>query len=519
MRSTVPLPPVQPPVGFYGGGGGGGVGPPSPCVGIAAMATKQHRTLDLEHSSVLKRLGRERAHAEELRCEAARLDERIARMECMPRTDLTDEDFEDLKRTRYRHDRVMSDADDASQRGDEIDYFVRTGGILFKYYDIIDKGAAAAGSAVPHNPQRALPQADGPLLSPPPQTTTASSSGMPSTATAPASSMMPSAGRSILSYFTSAPAQKMPTHAPAAQQQSKAAATTTTTTTTHAPVVQADDRATLFDRYLQSVDGNNPVCYGGGAASAQRLRLQQQQLQQVPQQLLQQQQQAALNDSGGRPALGVCGFCGGCDRAMQLHEGYIFCRSCQTVEYVLVDHEKPSYKDPPKEVAYFAYKRINHFNEWLNQVQGKETTDIPEEVYDVILLEIKKQKLTNMATLTRKNIKDILKKLRINKYYEHVPHIINRLNGMPSPHLSPELEDRLRHMFCQIQVPFLKHAPPCRKNFLSYSFCLNKMMQLLEKDQYLESFPLLKSREKLHQQDMIWQKICAEIGWDFIPSL
>ena len=111
-------------------------------------------------------------------------------------------------------------------------------------------------------------------------------------------------------------------------------------------------------------------------------------------------------------------------------------------------------------------------------MQGKETTEISEDVYDSILLEIKKQKLTNMATLTRKKVKDILKKL---------------------------------------QVPFLKHASPQCKSFLSYSYCLNKMVQLLEKD--LDSFPLLKSREKLHQRDVIWQKICAEIGWDFIPSL
>jgi len=190
-----------------------------------------------------------------------------------------------------------------------------------------------------------------------------------------------------------------------------------------------------------------------------------------------------------------------------------------TVEYILVDHDKPSYKDPPKELAYFAYKRINHFNEWLNQVQGKETTEIPDEVYDNLLLQIKKQKITNMALLTPKRVKDILKKLRGNKYYEHTPHIINRLNGIPSPHLPPELEDRLRSMFCQIQVPFLKHAPPSRKNFLSYSYCIHKLLQLLERDEYLSSFHLLKSREKLQAQDMVWQKICNELGWDFIPSL
>ena len=257
-----------------------------------------------------------------------------------------------------------------------------------------------------------------------------------------------------------------------------------------------DDRATLFDKYMNLLESD-------GVRARANLRV--------------NQAKASLAFGGGQS--GQCSFCKGLDRTVKLQEGYVFCNKCHTVEYILVDHEKPSYKDPPKEVAYFAYKRINHFNEWLNQVQGKETTDIPEDVFDSILFEIKKQKVFNMAMLTRKKVKDILKKLRINKFYEHVPQIINRLNGIPSPHLSPELEDRLRHMFCQIQVPFLKHSPKNRKNFLSYSYCLNKMMQLLEKDQYLESFPLLKSREKLHQQDVIWQKICAEIGWDYIPSL
>ncbi|NQY31278.1 MAG: hypothetical protein HRT69_17650 [Flavobacteriaceae bacterium] len=37
----------------------------------------------------------------------------------------------------------------------------------------------------------------------------------------------------------------------------------------------------------------------------------------------------------------------------------------------------------------FAYKIINHFNEWLAQFQAKESTEIPKEVFDKIILEIK----------------------------------------------------------------------------------------------------------------------------------
>ena len=80
----------------------------------------------------------------------------------------------------------------------------------------------------------------------------------------------------------------------------------------------------------------------------------------------------------------------------------------------MIDSDKPSYKDPPKEISYFAYKRINHFNEWLAQFQAKETTDIPDKVYDQILLEIKKERIENMADLKTK-IKNYPKKIKIKQ--------------------------------------------------------------------------------------------------------
>lgn len=212
-----------------------------------------------------------------------------------------------------------------------------------------------------------------------------------------------------------------------------------------------------------------------------------------------------------------CDVCRGTNMHEIMGDCIYVCNTCYCVTKIVSDHDKPSYKEPPKEVSYYAYKRMNHFNEWLNQVQGKETTDIPPEVYDRILMEIRKLKITNIATIRHDTVKTILKKLKINKYYEHIPHILNRLNGRPMMQLPNELEERLRAMFRQIQAPFLKHSP-LRKNFLSYSYVLHKFMQLLEEDSYLSAFPLLKSREKLHTQDTIWQKICNELDWQYIKS-
>lgn len=166
-----------------------------------------------------------------------------------------------------------------------------------------------------------------------------------------------------------------------------------------------------------------------------------------------------------------------------------------------------------------SYKRINHFKEWCAQVQGKESTDIPEEVFEVVLAEIKKEKIVNSKGITYQKMREILKKLGINKYYEHIYYIIYRINGVPPPHFTPEIEEKLCNMFKDIQGPFLKFCPLGRKNFLSYSYVLYKFMEILGFKECLKLFPLLKARSKLFVQDMVWKNITAELKWPYYSTV
>ena len=109
-----------------------------------------------------------------------------------------------------------------------------------------------------------------------------------------------------------------------------------------------------------------------------------------------------------------------------------------------------------------------------------------------------------------------------NKYYEHIPTIINELCGIDAPKMTCELEEQLKIMFDEIQIPFEKYSKiicPERKNFLNYNYIFYKMCQLLNKDEFLICFPLLKSREKLYEHDLIWKGICKDLKWEFIPSI
>ena len=218
------------------------------------------------------------------------------------------------------------------------------------------------------------------------------------------------------------------------------------------------------------------------------------------------------------PIFDKCSICF-VEMLLNNNTGILICPNCGATENIIIDSDKPSFKEPPKEMTSFCYKRINHLNEFLAQFQAKETTDIPEDVYNEILMEIKKERITNMAHITPEKMRIILKKIKKNDYYEHIPYIINQLNGLPAPVIAPEIEEIIRGMFKAIQIPFEKYCPHKRKNFLSYNYVMYKFFELLELDEYLDCFQLLKSRTKLHQQDLIWKNICSDLNWQFIKSL
>jgi len=215
---------------------------------------------------------------------------------------------------------------------------------------------------------------------------------------------------------------------------------------------------------------------------------------------------------------GECVECG-TDMMFSQNEAMLYCPECGMTEFILIDSDRPSYKDPPRESSYYAYKRINHFNELLAQFQAKGSTEIPQEIFDMITVELKKQRITDMKNLKYRQMREVLRKLKLNRQYDHIPYIISRLNGSIAPVMNRETEEKLRHMFKEIQPSFQKHCPKNRRNFLSYSYVLYKFCELLELDEFLASFPLLKNRDKLYQQSKVWQSICAEMGWEFIKSI
>lgn len=166
----------------------------------------------------------------------------------------------------------------------------------------------------------------------------------------------------------------------------------------------------------------------------------------------------------------------------------------------------------------FSYKRLNHYSDWLTNVQGKETTQIDDETMHTIMTELYRRRVT-VAEINVDIVRDLVKQLRLRKTYDHVTQICSRLRGDPPPRFKPHVEEILKLMFISIQEPFNKFRG-ARKNMLSYSYMLQKFTELLGMTNIpMLQFSVLKGKDKLAKQDQIFKKVCECLDWEFIPSI
>lgn len=218
--------------------------------------------------------------------------------------------------------------------------------------------------------------------------------------------------------------------------------------------------------------------------------------------------------------MGQADTCETCNVPMVImaSEALLGCTQCSRVRpYLQVTSSRIPFGEEV-EFSGFSYKRQNHFQEWLNAIQAKENTEVPNAVIEDIMAYIYQNGIRSDSQITQTYLRHVLKEMGLKKQYDHTMQIYVSITGKLPPRFSTFQEEQLRIMFEAIQGPFQKHCPPDRKNFLSYAYCLYKFCELLGYDHFLQYFTLLKGVDKLYKQDIIFKKICEEMDWQFIPS-
>jgi len=214
----------------------------------------------------------------------------------------------------------------------------------------------------------------------------------------------------------------------------------------------------------------------------------------------------------------ICTQCKQGELIVYEEDGIIMCNQCSQVLEYIIDSSKPSNKEIPNEVSYTAYIRLNHFKEILSQFQAKETTYIDPAVIEAIKNRIKKERIKDIQEIDNVTMREILKRIRLNKYFEHIQYI-NSLLGIKPPTMSEELINTLCVLFIELQEPWALYCPQSRTNFFNYTYTLYQLCVLLDQKQYLPYIPMLKDLTKQKEQDMIWKKMCQHLDWMYFPTI
>jgi TolA-binding protein len=170
------------------------------------------------------------------------------------------------------------------------------------------------------------------------------------------------------------------------------------------------------------------------------------------------------------------------------------------------------------------YRRSVHFRSHLDRYSGSVGSEkITDELIDEVI-EWLHSKNIPLKKVTTARVEVALKKLGHSKMANHKTVITSAITGKESPFFTPDKLGQLMTMFHDVSraydvvkaTKFLN-----RVNFISYQYCLYQQLQLLNwaTEEHQRSFRLLKGRENLAKQDIIWKAICEEAGFKFISSV
>ena len=206
------------------------------------------------------------------------------------------------------------------------------------------------------------------------------------------------------------------------------------------------------------------------------------------------------------------------DMVIIYNEAIMSCPKCAESEDIFIESDVPSHRETFTEKPKYPYKKIGHCIEKLNQFLCKSNANVPHEVFAILEEEIEKHGMKKDDT-TIAFLEKMLKKHRLSDYYENIMYIYSKITGKAPQIITRDENDIVLKMFAEAEEIYeKKYKPKNRNNFLKYTFVLNKIFLTIGRPDIAAHFKLLKSAVKMKEQERIWKQICADLGWKYHSS-
>lgn len=206
----------------------------------------------------------------------------------------------------------------------------------------------------------------------------------------------------------------------------------------------------------------------------------------------------------------------GTKMSIQPNTSELLCVRCGYIISLIgsVTEESQLFAQEGNRVAHGSYDPTRHCKFWIERIQAKESTVIPEQYLEKIKKSIKKDKIENLKSITVKQFRAYLKQNNLSKLNDHIPLIKKIITGHIPPQLNHSEQQLLFIYFDKATKTYESIKPPNKKNSLYYPFLIYKILDLIIKDDSKKSGLLgcihLQSYETLIDNDKIWKKICEK---------
>jgi hypothetical protein len=201
---------------------------------------------------------------------------------------------------------------------------------------------------------------------------------------------------------------------------------------------------------------------------------------------------------------------------IQSNTSELLCIRCGYTCYLIgsVTEEAQLFAQEGNRVSHGSYDPVRHCKFWIERIQAKENTNIPQEQIDKIKRAIMKDYSDNIRNITVKQFRSYLKNTGLSKLNDHIPLIKKIITGYIPPQLTFREQQLLFIYFDKATRTYEKIKPSNKKNSLYYPFLIYKILDIIiddtsKKNKLLDCIHL-QSYETLIDNDKIWFEICKK---------
>ena len=210
-------------------------------------------------------------------------------------------------------------------------------------------------------------------------------------------------------------------------------------------------------------------------------------------------------------------LCINCNLGMTIdyQKSTLVCMKCGLCEYYPVYVASYNHTMQPLKRKCIC-KRSDNFKVILNQFSFGGKKLVPDDVMEAIRDEIHDE--TNILCnytipLMIPILECILKRNELMIYKDSICFIFFKLSGKSFPHITTKEYNMILNAFNIISIIYDKYKSKGRKSFLNYHFVLKKLFIMLEKVEYAQCIPPLKTHSKQNELERVWELITKDPEW------